>query len=127
MCDGLRDHTTRLRSWTDNNRHTFNTSNCKVLHPSHVTDNACNSVNSLLGVYKFEKYLKVMALCNLKSYVNCDSNVFRANLSLITLKRVLGECDSRMVHLILDIFTRAHSEYVNIVFLHALENDKNTQ
>ncbi|CAH8573444.1 unnamed protein product [Schistosoma curassoni] len=58
---------------------------------------------------------------DLKSYANCDKNAFRANLALVTLKRIFGQFDGRTFHIIFNSFIRSHLEYGNIVFPPSLQ------
>ncbi|CAH8455163.1 unnamed protein product [Schistosoma haematobium] len=111
----LQEDLTRLQSWADDNGLTFNTSKCKVVHLRHVANYSYNLGNSSLVVSQVEKDLGVLVPHDLKSYANCDKNAFRANLALVTLKRIFGQFDGRTFHTIFNSFIRPHLEYGNIV------------
>ncbi|KAH9592422.1 hypothetical protein MS3_00004352 [Schistosoma haematobium] len=53
-------------------------------------------------------------------------NVCRANLALVTLKRICGQSDSRTLSIIFNSFTRLYLEYGSIVFPPSLQKDKDT-
>ncbi|CAH8475308.1 unnamed protein product [Schistosoma guineensis] len=122
----LQEDLTRLQSWADDNGLTFNTSKCKVVHLRHVADYSYNLDNSSLVVSEVERDLGVLVPYDLKSYANCDKNAFRANLALVTLKRIFGQFDGRTFHIIFNNFIRRHLEYGNIVFPSSLQKDKDT-
>ena len=122
----LQEDLTRLQSWADDNRLTFNTSKCKVVHLRHVADYSYNFGNSPLEVSQVEKDLGVLVPYDLKSYANCDKNASQANLALVTLKRIFGQFDGRTFHIIFNSFIRPHLEYGNIVFPPSLQKDKDT-
>ncbi|CAH8570357.1 unnamed protein product [Schistosoma haematobium] len=122
----LQEDLTRLHSWADDNGLTFNTSKCKVVHLRHVANYSYNLGNSSLVVSQVEKDLGVLVPHDLKSYANCDKNAFRANLALVTLRRIFGQFDGRTFHTIFNSFIRPHLEYGNIVLPPSLQKDKVT-
>ncbi|CAH8470352.1 unnamed protein product [Schistosoma bovis] len=112
----LQEDLTRLQSWADDNGLTFNTSKCNVVHLRHVADYSYNFGNSSLVVSQVEKDLGVLVPYDLKSNANCDKNAFRANLALVSLKRIFGRFDGRTFHIIFNSSICPHLEYGNIVF-----------
>ena len=89
----LQENLTRLKSCADDNKLTFITSKCKVVHLRHVVDLSYNKGNSSL--YQVENVLGVLVPYDLKSYANCDENVPQANLALVALKQIFGQFDCR--------------------------------
>lgn len=61
----------------------------------------------------------------LKCYASCDKNDLRANLPLVTLKRIFSQFD-RTFHTISNSFTRPRLEYEDIVFPPTFQKDKDT-
>lgn len=84
------------------------------------------SNNLTLSESLVEKDFGVLTLYNFKSIANCNKNTFRANFALLTVKRIFGQFDSRIFHIIFSSFTRFCLEYGNILFPSLLWKDSNT-